>query len=501
MKFYLGIIFFFFCGIQIILAQLSLPDIFTDDMVLQRDKPIQFWGKGNPTSEVEVLFAGETKRTEIYKDSTWSIILNKRKANPKPQSIEITSGTKKIVLSNILIGDVWLCIGQSNMEFPMQKEIHFEEERQNADLPLLRFFNTTYAGKNIYNQTFTDSVLRMLNRKNFYQGKWDISDSTSIKQMSAVGYYFGKKILEKEHIPIGLINMAIGGAPIETFIDYNAMAGNPRFSEKVKGNWLDNDSLPVWVRERGHQNLDDTPAYKKDSRHNHAYMPGFAYSAGIAPLTKMPIKGILWYQGESNAQEIGRVNEYGELQKLMVKEYRDQWNDSKMPFYWVQLSSIDTARYDSKYWPKFRDEQRRLLNEIKYSGMAVCSDIGAKNDVHPVDKKEVGNRLARWALHQTYSEQIVPSGPLPKKAIYRNGKILIKFDYATNGLKTSNGKAVRGFSLDGKNEIPANLMDNTVEITTSLKSEFVYYGWQPYSIGNLVNSEELPTSTFKIKVE
>ncbi len=393
-KFFLGITLSFVFGIHLMAAQLSLPDIFTDDMVLQRNEPIHFWGKGIPDTSLEVLFESEVQKTRIRKDSTWSILFKKREANSIPESVQITSDKETIRLSNVLVGDVWLCIGQSNMEFPMQNEKHFEEEKKKADRPQLRFYNASFAGKDIYNETFTDSVLRLLNKKKFYNGKWAISDSNSIKQMSAVGYYFGKRILESEHIPIGLINMAIGGAPIETFIGRDTMGKNSGFSQKVKGNWLINEALPVWIRERGRQNVSEASViYQDDLGANHAYKPGFAYSAGIEPLFQMPIKGILWYQGESNAQESQRVTEYGELQKLMVQEYRQQWKQPELPFYWVQLSSIDTATYKSGYWPEFRNEQRKLLETIPHGGMAVTSDIGAENDVHPTNKRAVGNRL------------------------------------------------------------------------------------------------------------
>jgi len=483
-------------------AQLILPDIFTDNMVLQRAEPIHFWGHGIPGTSLEVLFASEVQKTRVRKDSTWDILFKKREANPVPGSIQITSGKETIKLSNVLVGDVWLCIGQSNMEFPMQNEKHFEEEKKKADRPQLRFYNASFAGKGVYNETFTDSVLRLLNKKKFYNGKWAISDSVSIKQMSAVGYYFGKRILESEHIPIGLINMAIGGAPIETFIGRDAMDNNPRFTQKVKGQWLINEALPVWIRERGRQNVGEASViYHDDLGPNHAYKPGFAYSAGIEPLFQMPIKGILWYQGESNAQEPERVSEYRGLQKLMIEDYRQKWKRPELPFYWVQLSSIDTANYKSQYWPEFRNEQQKLLNEIHNGGMAVTSDIGAKNDVHPTNKRDVGNRLARWALKKTYNRNVVPSGPLPTTAWFKNGKIVIDFKHAAKGLKTSNDKEIKGFSLDRKHGVSAILKGSTVEIVSRKKPECVYYGWQPYSNGNLVNSEGLPASTFKIPIK
>lgn len=501
MKQIIGGVIMLLISVNVVFAQLSMPSIFTDGMVLQRSKPIHFWGKGMPGNTVEIVFANKVKKTIVKNDSTWSLIFKKQKANSVPQSIQITSGEDNITLSNILIGDLWLCIGQSNMEWPMAKEKHFKEEIKLAKQSLLRFYNATYAGKGFYNQTFPDSILQMLQEKDFYKGYWAVSDSNSIKQMSAVGYYFGKEIVKNENIPVGLINLSIGGCPIETFISLDVLKQNSQFAPKTSGNWLNNNALPVWIRERGTQNVGNIAVrYADELGPNHPFKPGFAYAAGIEPLVQMPIKGAIWYQGESNAQELERVREYGDLQTLMVDDYRTKWKQPKMPFYWVQLSSIDTANYKSQYWPAFRDEQRKLLAKIKYGGMVVSSDIGAKDNVHPTNKKDIGQRLARWALNDSYKKRMVVSGPLPQKAIYKNGTIVINFNHIGEGLQTSGNESLGGFSLDGKKEVHAAVKGTTVEIISKHKPSYIFYGWQPYSQGNLINTEGLPTSTFKIKV-
>lgn len=471
-------------------------------MVIQRAKPVQIWGKGIPGKTVEVSFVNEKRKTIVQSDSVWSIQLGIQKANAKPQSIFISSENDKIELRNILIGDLWLCIGQSNMEWPMIKEMHYKDELANSNQPLLRLYNPTYAGKNTYNVSFTDSIIQNLNAENFFNGQWETCDSSSFKTMSAVGYYFGKEIFSSENIPVGLINISIGGSPLESFISTEALKNSNQFAEKLNGDWLANDALPVWIRERGKQNVGGLINVASDEYgNNHAFKPGFAYEAGISQILNLPIKGILCYQGESNAQEPERVNEYADLSALMVTDYRKKWKQPDLPFYFVQLSSIDTLKYKGHLWPQFRDEQRKMLSLIPNSGMAVCSDIGFRNDVHPTNKKDIGERLARWALNTTYDKDIVPSGPLPLKAKFKDGEIIIAFQYFSNGLKTSDGKSIRGFSVDGKNEIPALKKNNQIVITTEEKPEWVYYGWKPFSDANLTNSENLPASTFKIKVQ
>lgn len=483
-------------------AQLQLAKIFSDNMVLQRGQPVHIWGRDLPGKEVTVIFSGQKMVSMVKADSSWSVFFSRQKANVQPQSIFISSDKENIELKNLLIGDVWLCSGQSNMEWTVSKEMHFRDEVKNAEQPLIRLYNPSPAGRYVYGVAYTDSLNKRLNTFDFYQGSgWENCDSNTVKTMSAIGYFFAKSIIANENIPVGLINLSIGGAPIETFISRETLQNNKRFAVKVKGNWLENDALPVWARERGKQNVGtNSTGFSDDLGLNHAYKPGFAYSSGVAPIVAMPIKGVLWYQGESNSQAKERVDEYGDLLKLMIEDYRKKWKQPRMPFYWVQLSSIDTANYQSQLWPVFRDEQRKLLKQVAFGGMAVCSDIGFKNNVHPTNKKDVGERLARWALNKDYHKNIIPSGPLPITAVYKQGNIIVSFEYA-NGLCSTNGTSLHGFSIDGKKDCEAAIKNNKVVIPVKVKPLYVYYGWKPFTDANLVNAEKLPASTFKIKVQ
>jgi len=498
MKSYLTILLFL---PLIVNAQLTMGSIFSNNMVLQQGKPICIYGKANPKQELVISFAGETKSTMVPSDSNWMVIFKKQPNSSNPKTLQVRCGSLQISFENILIGDIWLCIGQSNMEFPMSRELHYQEEKLNADLPLIRFYNPVYPGKNTYNTAFSDSIVNKLNGNPIYEGQWQISDSFSLKNMSAVAYYFAKSIFTNTGTPIGLINLSIGGAPLETFISKQTLQHSEKFANKVAGNWITNESLPIWVRERGGQNVGTVSTVKSDENgKNHMYKPSFAYSAGLASLTQFPIKGIICYQGESNAQELDRVYEYAELTNLMVNDFRKKWQDPYLPYYFVQLSSKDTLKYKSAFWPEFRDQQRLMIKGLKYSGMAVSSDLGFRNDVHPTNKKDIGIRLAKWALLNNYNKPLIPSGPLPIKAKYRKGNIVISFKYPSNGLETSDGLAVRGFSIDGLNEVMASINGKTVLISSMKKPAYVYYAWKPYTEANLVNSEKLPTSTFKIPV-
>ena len=492
----------FFCPFLSI-AQLKVAEIFSSNMVLQRESPVAVWGKAVPGRIVEIRMGLIMRKAVAGKDSVWKVSLPKQPANNQPQSLLISSGHTAVQFYNVLFGDVWICIGQSNMEWPMIKEQHWNDEIYSTGQPGIRLLNPPPAGRNVFGLAYTDSLIKRLTKERFYDWNgWQQCDSNSVKFMSAVAYYFAKNVYTETGVPIGIINLSIGGAPLETFINTEALSNHLSFSKKVNGNWLTNDALPVWVRERGKQNVGNSINAPADEYGpNHAYKPGFAFEAGIKPLLQVPVKGILCYQGESNAQEIERVNEYAELSKLMIDDYRTKWKQPQLPFYFVQLSSIDTIKYKGQFWPQFRDEQRKMLQLIPNSGIAVCSDIGAKDDVHPTNKKEVGERLARWALNKTYKQKIVPSGPLPLKAIYTKGKVIVPFGYMAKGLKTADAKAIRGFSIDGKNETAANFGDSGIIIPANTKPQYIFYGWKSFSNGNLINSENLPASTFKIAVK
>lgn len=478
-------------------AQLQLAAQFTDNMVLQRDKPLMIWGKGNPGKKIDARLGSVSASTIVQQNNRWEIHFPAQTAASTPLQLLIAMGEEKIQLDNILIGDLWLCIGQSNMEWPLSRELHWKTEQQDAEQPMIRFLNPPPAGRYVYNVKYKDSLLKRLNEEQFYHWDgWKSSSSSTIANMSAVAYYFAKRIQQDVSIPIGLINLSIGGAPLESFIDVDDLAANEKFKSKSEGNWLTNNALPVWIRERGLQNLDGTPfIYGDDRGPNHAFKPGFAYKSGIMPLKNIPISGILVYQGESNAEEKERVEEYGALFKLMVQQYRAHWNQSDLPVYWVQLSSIERP-----YWPAFRDEQRKLLLHIPHAGMAVTTDHGLRNDVHPPNKKVVGERLARWALKDVYKQKIIPTGPLPTSAKYKNKKVIVQFVYGS-GLRTRDGSTLRECSLDGENPATAIIKKNKIIVAAENKPLGIWYGWKPFSEGNLVNAAGLPASTFFMKLD
>jgi sialate O-acetylesterase len=254
-----------------------------------------------------------------------------------------------------------------------------------------------------------------------------------------------------------------------------------------------NPALPVWVRQRARENIGDQSQYL-----SHAFKPSFIYLAGVQPLMQLPIAGILWYQGESNAQEMERVEEYAALQKIMLDDYRLGWKLPNLPFYFVQLSSIDSTSYKSQYWPLFRAKQLEAYAQGHHMGIVASMDRGAVNDVHPSDKLTIAKRLSNWALHDVYGFKDQPTVTVPRKAKYHKQQVDIRF---SNNLNSGDTALIKGFSVDGKTEISAKAEKNKVIIKTTGKPKKIIYGFSPYTTANLLDSDKIPVPGFMIDVK
>ena len=461
--------------------------------MFQREKPIRIVGKGIPGKKITLHFASQDQFiTEVQKDSTWVFSLPSQKYTSTQFDFTVSDESQHKSIKNILIGDLWICMGQSNMEFPLSNDLNFQADRAIEFNPYIRIYNPTYVGKDYYGKPFSDSMKQRLATGDYYEGGWELADLKASARMSAIGYYFGKKIQLETDIPIGIINISVGGSPIEAWMNPETLNNKVEFKNKSTNPWITNEQLPVWVRQRAIENIGNTDQV-------HGFRPGYIFKTGISPMMKFSIKGILWYQGESNAQELDRVNEYAELMKMMVADYRKGWKEKKLPFYFVQLSSIDTLKYKSHFWPLFRSNQLKAHQQIKYSGLVVSSDVGDKDNVHPRDKRTVAERLSLWALNDVYKKNTVVSGPIPTKAYFQKNKVVVKFDYSDE-LHAADGKSIRGFSLNGVDQVDASIKKNKIYIDVKSRPHLVYYSYKSYSDANLVNRQGLPAANFILNV-
>ncbi|MFM6969208.1 MAG: sialate O-acetylesterase [Sediminibacterium sp.] len=480
------------------ITQLSVDQPIMNDMVLQRGKPLLLSGKSKPNGNVKIYMGAAHKSEHNYvaaanNKGEWKITIPAHAASFHAFTIAIYSHTDSIVYNNLLWGDVWLCAGQSNMEFPLKNEMHYKLELPIMQNPAIRMYNPNYIGKNRYANPYPDSVKRSLTASKFYNGSWQILDSLAAPGFSAIGYYFAKIIAQKVKVPIGIINVSVGGSPIEAWMSEPSLIANKNFSNKINGSWLTNNNLPVWIRQRGIENIGIT-----NTNGNHAFKPGFLYEAAIRPLSLLPITGILWYQGESNAQEMERVNEYEALQSIMINSYRNAWRQTKLPFYFVQLSSIDTAKYKSHFWQAFRAVQYNAFKNGHDIGMAISMDIGAKNDVHPTNKKLVAERLANWALQKQYAIKDMPTITKLVGVTCQNNQVVVTF---SGQVQVLNNQIPLGFSLDGITEAAYTIKDNVVFISASAKPKEVYFGFSPYTSANLVDKDGVPIPAFNAVVK
>lgn len=468
---------------------LQLPITYTDNMVLQREKPLPVSGIANAGEKVTVQIAGQKKEAITGANGKWSVTLDPLQAGG-PYNLTIEAPSAKLTYKEVLIGEVWLCSGQSNMAFRVDeltdsqhKELLEYARRQ----PQIRFFNMR--PRWITNAVEWDvSALDSLNRLQYYhETQWTPCNEQTADQFSAIAFAFGRMLSDSLQVPVGLILNAIGGSGTEAWIDRKTLEFD--FTD-ILYNWTENDFIQDWVRGRGKQNTHKST----NKMQRHPYEPCYLYETGIEPLQRYPVKGIIWYQGESNAQNI---ETHERLFPLLVNSWRKNWGE-ELPFYYVQLSSIDRPS-----WTWFRDSQRRMLPAIANSGMAVSSDRGDSLNVHPTRKREIGERLARWALNKSYGHhQLVPSGPLYLSVTFKDGAAFLSFDYG-EGLHTSDEQPLRTFEIAEHDGLfvpaQAEIVDGMVKVWSEkiANPKLVRYGWQPFTRANLVNADELPASTFR----
>lgn len=472
---------------------LSLPAIYTNHMVIQRDKPFLLHGKANAGQKITAKLGKDKQRTTVTEDGTWQLSFKALKGSNTPLTLTVTDGDSTIILTDLLVGEVWLCSGQSNMAFMLRQATDAQAHISEAATKNLRLYD-------MRPRAYTDAVawdsttLAALNRLDYYlPTQWQPINEQNAAQFSAVAYHFGAMLADSLGVPIGLICNAVGGAPIESYIDRHTIEFHPELVD-ILTDWRRNDRIQDWVRGRGSYNIQ----LSKNPLQRHPYEPCYLYEAGIAPFAGFPLRGVIWYQGESNAHN---VEFFATEFPALVNSWRHAWNDEEMPFHFVQLSSI--ARPS---WPHFRDVQRQLAAQIPHCEMAVSSDKGDSLDVHPREKRPIGERLGRIALHHDYGyKRLESSGPAIRKAQSKGKSIVLTFDHA-KGMSSSDGAALRTFEVAGEHGIyyPADVV--TIKGNTiTLQSKHVKYptraryGWQPFTRANLVNGEGLPASTFEIQ--
>lgn len=465
---------------------LQLAPIFADHSVLQREQPIRFHGQANALKPVWVDFAGETKRTIANADGRWTITFSARPAGG-PHTLVVRSEDRTIERSDILIGDVWLSSGQSNMAFPLRAAVGGDSLIRAASAnPNLRLAHFKPIAET-HNEAWDAQTLQDVNDLAYFSGAWERATPENAAAFSAIGYAFGSHIQRAEGVPIGLIQVAVGGSGIESWIDRYTLEHDPSLVDMIS-TWRTSDFIMQWSRERAAVNLVHAVLPKQ----RHPYEPAYNFEAGLAPLEGLSFKGVLWYQGESNAHN---PTLYEVMFARLVSSWRQRWGED-LPFYYVQLSSIDRAS-----WPRFRDMQRRLQKQVPAVWMAVSSDLGDSLDVHPPHKLPVAKRLAELALQHSYGHDIQAASPELLCVYPQRDQWVLEFGGAKY-LKVADGNTLRGFEYVTAKGLAVPAMGtvdkNTVilQIPHGADVKALRYGWEPFTRANLCSERGTPVSTF-----
>lgn len=468
---FITIAIFTYCTLS---AQILLPRVITNNMVLQQGKPVAIWGKANVNDNITVSFANQTKKTVADKNGNWQVKLNPMKASAEPRTMTI-SGSNIIELHNILVGEVWLCSGQSNMEYRLDRHLHryaaskrgedlAEKELKGAKNPLIRYL---YVERKLSDTLPTEG--------------WKDGEDSTVRYVSAAGYFFAKELAEKLNIPIGIISTSWGGTRVEQWTPPTAYQNSPLFGDSLKG---------------------------KTNFKINGMVPGKMFAGMLQPIIPYTIKGFLWYQGESNLM-IHDTTTFTAKTKLMLDTWRQMWDDKNLAFYFVQIAPYyyskrkDKLTHGSDLLPYYWEAQANCLKFDK-TGMVVTTDlVDNLSDIHPGYKWEVGRRLSLWALAKDYKKKIVYSGPLYKKMKIKNNKIEITFRHTGSGLISTDANDLNWFTIAGsdKNFVPAKAVIKGKKLVVS-SSEIdhpvaVRFAWDETAMPNFGNNEKLPASPFR----
>ena len=450
-------------------AQPSLPKILGNDMVLQQKKPVPIWGTAGAGEKISVRFKQQIKTTVAGADGRWKIMLDPLTASAKSADMKI-SGKTTITLHNILVGEVWLCSGQSNMEYTMRKNSKVVKTDSSADSPI----DELKRARNPNIRVFLVTSKNLRAPDSLHQG-WSVARDSTLRSFSAAGYFFAKELYAKLHVPIGVISSAVPGSAIEPWLSGTIKAGND-------------------------------PAAFNSTIAMDSSEPGKFYPTMIKPLAPFAIKGFLWYQGETNCFQNETI-EYTYKMNLLINGWRSLWQ-SELPFYYVQLSPFYYSKNKGKYpldeetLPKFWEAQT-LAMDIPHTGMAVINDLAkSPDDLHPMGKWEVGRRLAQWPLAKDYGLKVIPSGPRFKKMNIDGSKIILQFDYTGKGLMSKAGP-LTGFTIAGSNEqfVTANAViegDKVIVSSPTVTNPVnVRFAWREDAQPNFFNKDGLPAIPFR----
>lgn len=495
-------------------AELRLPAIIGDNMVLQQKQSNPIWGWDTPGTEVKVTLGNQSKTAQADAKGKWTIKLDPLPASAVPTFMTI-QGTTKRELKNILVGEVWVCSGQSNMGFNLNSVWDADLDIATAKYPQIRLISVPQVGT----QELQDD----------FKGQWEECSPLTAGSFTAVGYHYGRVLHEMLGVPVGLIDNAWGGSSCEAWVRRDVLEKDARFKAMID-KWKQTEAtytdavfetqkaehqakVDAWViaRKEALKAGKPVPANPPRAPQNvlrGQHRPGNLYAGCLHPILGYGIKGAIWYQGESNAS---RAHEYGYLFPLMITHWRNEWKQGDFPFYWVQLADFkpEQAEPGDSDWAELRESQTMSIRKLANAGQCVITDLGEANDIHPKNKRDVAERLARWALVKDYGLNLPYRSPELKESTFEGDKALLTFDFAPQGLRTIDVDEVKGFALCGadqkwvwaKASIIGGSKKGTNQIAVSSpqvpQPVAVRYAWSDNPICNVFSAEGLPVAPFR----
>jgi sialate O-acetylesterase len=472
-------------------ADVKLPALIGDHMLLQRDKPVRIFGTADVGEPVKVTFRGQSVQTTADALGRWELWLAPMKpAAPSEMNIQ---GKNSITVSDVLVGDVWLGSGQSNMQFAVRQANNAEQEINSANFAEIRLFDVPRKPSGVP----VEDV----------ESKWQVCTPETVNTFSAVLYFFGRQLHQDLKVPMGLIHTSWGGTPIAAWISGPSLTAAPQlapflsFWQDMIASYPDNFVRYQQADKKWEDNgkVGNRPAAPMGPGHPHE--PTSLYNGMVAPLTKYTVEGALWYQGETEAGR-GQGHIYGEALMTLVQDWRKAFGQGEFPFFWVQLANYGNAAKNG-HWMKVQEGQMKAT-QLHGTGMAVINDIGAATNIHPTDKQDVGKRLALLARHVAYHQEGFEwSSPIYRQFTNEGSSLRVWFDHAGTGLKTRGDAPVKGFVIAGSDGkfVPAEakIEGATVVVSSPEVSnpKAVRYAWDYNPDCNLTNSDGLPASLFR----
>lgn len=487
------------------LAEVRVPAIFGSHMVFQRNQANPVWGWADEGEMITITIAGQRHTARTKSNGRWKVTLDSLTAGG-PHSLEIR-GKNTLRFDDVLVGEVWLCSGQSNMQWPVNAANDPDLEKRAAKFPQIRHITVPRIGTQESQSDF--------------EGNWQLTTPETIGDFSAVGYFFGRQLHQTLDVPIGLIDNAWGGSSVEAWIRRDLLENDDAFTP-LMDRWRSTEAtynhgqeqakyeaaMKVWRKKAADAKAADQPEPGNRPRAprnplTNQHRPANLYNGVLYPIIGYGIRGSIWYQGESNAS---RAYQYRELFPLMIENWRNVWHQGDFPFYWVQLADFrdEKPMPDSSDWAELREAQTLTLDRLPHTGQAVITDLGEAHDIHPKNKQDVAKRLARLALADLYETDIVSRSPRYDSMTVSGNRVTLKFHEIGGGLDTFDVRSPVGFTITDltENFVPASariVAPDTIEVwSESIATPVaVRYAWADNPICNVQNREGLPLTPFR----